>query len=71
MGLRFDSGDSDLWPSDLLKMSEAEIHAEMMKHHSGPSMGFVKLRLGVHRNPIINLGFVSFCYFFIGLIWRW
>ena len=71
MGLWFDSGDSDLRPSDLLKISETEIHAEMMKRHFGPSMGFVKLRLGVHRTPVIILGFVSFCYFFVGLLWRW
>ncbi|KAL0008350.1 hypothetical protein SO802_009852 [Lithocarpus litseifolius] len=45
------SGDTDLRPSDLSKMSKAEIQAEMMKRHSGPSMGFVKLRLGVHRTP--------------------
>ncbi|XP_075643849.1 uncharacterized protein LOC142615051 [Castanea sativa] len=45
------SGHSVLRPSDLSKMSEAEIQAEMMKRHSGPSMGFVKLRLGVHRTP--------------------
>ena len=39
-------------------MSKAEIHAEMMKRHFKPSMGFVKLWLGVHRTPVINLGFV-------------
>ena len=33
-------------------------------------MGFVKLQLGIHWTPVINLGFVSFCYFFVGLLWR-
>nr|POE45251.1 hypothetical protein CFP56_43013 [Quercus suber] len=45
------SADSDLRPSDLSKMSEAEIQAELMKRHSGPSMGFVKLRLGILWTP--------------------
>ena len=32
-------------------------------------MGFVKLRLGIHWTPVISLGFVSFFYFFVGLLW--
>ena len=70
MGLWFDSSDSNLRPSDLLKMSKAKIHAKMMKWHFRPLIGFVKLWLGVHRTPVINLGFVSFCYFFVGLLWK-
>ena len=56
------SADSDLRPSDLSKMSEAEIQAEMMKRHSGPSMGFVKLRLGVHRTPVMQSGLLYLCW---------
>ncbi|KAL0008344.1 hypothetical protein SO802_009846 [Lithocarpus litseifolius] len=43
------SGDeSDLRPSDLWKMSDADIQAEMMNPHSGSSIGLVKLRF---RSP--------------------
>ncbi|KAF3950566.1 hypothetical protein ACB098_11G077300 [Castanea mollissima] len=43
------SGDeSDLRPSDLWKMSDAEIQAEMMNPHYGSSIGLVKLRF---RSP--------------------
>ena len=60
------SADSDLRPSDLSKMSEAEIQAELMKRHSGPSMGFVKLRLGVLRTPVMQSGF---CFILLFLCW--
>ncbi|KAF3442997.1 hypothetical protein FNV43_RR16916 [Rhamnella rubrinervis] len=43
------SSDFDLPPSDLSKMKLSEIQSEMMKRHSGPVFGFVKLRLGVKR----------------------
>ncbi|BBN70284.1 hypothetical protein Prudu_1456S000200 [Prunus dulcis] len=36
-------------PPDLSKMDMSEIQAEMMKRHTGPAFGFVKLRLGVKR----------------------
>ncbi|KAH7513104.1 hypothetical protein FEM48_Zijuj12G0161100 [Ziziphus jujuba var. spinosa] len=39
----------DLDPSDLSEMDLPEIQSEMMKRHSGPVFGFVKLRLGVKR----------------------
>ncbi|KAJ9681428.1 hypothetical protein PVL29_020345 [Vitis rotundifolia] len=32
-------------------MDLSEIQAEMLKRHSGPAFGFVKLRLGVRRSP--------------------
>ncbi|GMY23685.1 hypothetical protein FCV25MIE_18926 [Fagus crenata] len=44
------SHDSNLLPSDLSSMSAPDIQAEMMKRHSGPTIGFVKLRLGVPRS---------------------
>ncbi|XP_018835166.1 uncharacterized protein LOC109002047 [Juglans regia] len=42
--------ESGIRPSDLSEMSVTEIQAEMMKRQSGPTMGFVKLRLGVRRS---------------------
>ncbi|CAL8123036.1 unnamed protein product [Prunus armeniaca] len=36
-------------PPDFSKMDMSEIQAEMMKRHTGPAFGFVKLRLGVKR----------------------
>ncbi|PRQ58154.1 putative mesoderm development candidate 2 [Rosa chinensis] len=39
----------DLPPNDMSKMELSEIQAEMMKRHSGPVFGFIKLRLGVKR----------------------
>jgi hypothetical protein len=36
----------------LSKMHLSEIQAEMMKRHSGPAFGFVKLRLGVKRTRV-------------------
>ncbi|XP_043715471.1 uncharacterized protein LOC122663872 [Telopea speciosissima] len=38
-------------PPDFSKMDPSQIQAEMMKQQSGPSFGFVKLRLGVRRSP--------------------
>ncbi|KAJ4951133.1 hypothetical protein NE237_027965 [Protea cynaroides] len=38
-------------PMDFTKMDQSQIQAEMMKRHSGPSFGFVKLRLGTPRSP--------------------
>ncbi|XP_078427664.1 LDL receptor wingless signaling/trafficking chaperone [Wolffia australiana] len=38
-------------PPDLSKMELSEIQEEMMKHHVGPSFGFVKLRPGAARSP--------------------
>ncbi|XP_019431714.1 PREDICTED: uncharacterized protein LOC109338833 [Lupinus angustifolius] len=41
----------DFPPSDITKMEPSQIQAEMAKRHTGPVIGFVKLRLGVHRTP--------------------
>lgn len=38
-------------PTDFSGMDLSEIQAEMLKRHSGPAFGFVKLRLGVRRSP--------------------
>ncbi|XP_058083670.1 uncharacterized protein LOC131231481 [Magnolia sinica] len=38
-------------PPDLSEMDPAKIQAEMMKWNTGPSIGFVKLKLGVRRSP--------------------
>lgn len=46
------SSDFDLPPNDLSKMELSEIQSEMMKRHSGPVFGFVKLRLGVKRTQV-------------------
>ncbi|WOL05810.1 hypothetical protein Cni_G14541 [Canna indica] len=49
----------DLPPPDFSTMSPLEIQAEMMKRHTGPSLGFVKLRPGVPRSrenvPVIAM----------------
>lgn len=42
---------SDPPPSDLSHMSVQQIQELVMKSHSGPVFGFVKLRLGVPRTP--------------------
>lgn len=47
--------ESGIRPSDLSEMSVTEIQAEMMKRQSGPTMGFVKLRLGVRRSRVMKL----------------
>ena len=67
------SHDSNLRPSDLSSMSAPDIQAEMMKRHSGPTIGFVKLRLGVPRSRVMESGFGffflisdSFCYSYVG-----
>lgn len=39
-------------PPDFSRMSPLEIQAEMMKRHTGPSLGFVKLRPGVPRSRV-------------------
>ena len=41
-------------PTDFSGMDLSEIQAEMLKRHSGPAFGFVKLRLGVRRSPVIE-----------------
>lgn len=41
-------------PTDFSGMSMEEIQEEMMKRIVGPVFGFVKLRPGVPRNPVIN-----------------
>ncbi|XXG84995.1 hypothetical protein AAC387_Pa11g0177 [Persea americana] len=37
-------------PPDPAEMHPSEFQAEMLKRHTGPSFGFVKLRLGVRRS---------------------
>lgn len=39
-------------PPDFSRMSPSEIQAEIMKRHTGPSLGFVKLRPGVPRSSV-------------------
>jgi hypothetical protein len=48
------SPDLDLRPSDLSGMSAPEIQDEMMKRHSGPTFGFVKLRPGGRRSRVMK-----------------
>ncbi|XP_043690510.1 uncharacterized protein LOC122641360 [Telopea speciosissima] len=38
-------------PMDFTKTDPSQIQSEMLNRHSGPSFGFVKLRLGVRRSP--------------------
>ncbi|MED6168077.1 hypothetical protein PIB30_008735 [Stylosanthes scabra] len=38
-------------PADLSKMEPSQIKEEMIKHHTGPVIGFVKLRFGIRRTP--------------------
>ncbi|KAK4784942.1 hypothetical protein SAY86_001631 [Trapa natans] len=38
-------------PPDLSNMDLSQIQEETMRRHLGPTFGFVKLRLGVHRTP--------------------
>lgn len=59
----FDDEEDDDWkewgkkpspsftPADFTKMDESKIKEEMMKRHTGPVIGFVKLRFGVRRTP--------------------
>ncbi|PNX80576.1 hypothetical protein L195_g036580 [Trifolium pratense] len=59
----FDDEEDDDWkewgkkpapsfaPSDFTKLDDSKIQEEMMKRHSGPVIGFVKLRFGVRRTP--------------------
>jgi hypothetical protein len=60
----FDDEEDDDWkewgkkpspsfaPSDFTKLDASKIQEEMMKRHSGPVIGFVKLRFGVRRTPV-------------------
>ena len=48
---------SQIDPSDFSKMDPSQIQSEMMKQHSGPVIGFVKLRLGVRRTPVRNFNY--------------
>lgn len=41
-------------PADFSGMDTSEIQAEMLKRHTGPAFGFVKLRLGVRPSPVIK-----------------
>ncbi|XP_073009091.1 uncharacterized protein [Typha latifolia] len=51
--------DQDEKPPDFSRMNPDEIQAELMRRHTGPSYGFVKLRLGVSRSreevPVIAM----------------
>ncbi|WJX82970.1 hypothetical protein P8452_65668 [Trifolium repens] len=59
----FDDEEDDDWkewgkkpspsfaPSDFTKLDASKIQEEMMQRHSGPVIGFVKLRFGVRRTP--------------------
>ncbi|ESW11815.1 hypothetical protein PHAVU_008G061400 [Phaseolus vulgaris] len=59
----FDNEEDDAWkewgkkpepsfpPSDITKMDPSQMQEEMMKRHTGPVIGFVKLRFGVRRTP--------------------
>ncbi|XP_061360054.1 uncharacterized protein LOC133304098 [Gastrolobium bilobum] len=59
----YDDEEDDAWkdwgkkpqpsfpPSDLSNMDASQIQDEMKKRHTGPVIGFVKLRFGVHRTP--------------------
>lgn len=63
----FDDEEDDAWrewgkkptpnfqPSDISKMDPSQIQAEMMNRHTGPVIGFVKLRLGAQRTPVMKL----------------
>ena len=42
-------------PPDITGMDPSQIQAEMFKRHSGPSIGFVKLRLDVPRTRVCIL----------------
>lgn len=41
-------------PTDFAGIKLPEIQEEMLKRHTGPAFGFVKLRLGVRRSPVIE-----------------
>jgi len=65
----FDDEEDDDWkewgkkpspsftPADITKMDESKIKEEMMKRHTGPVIGFVKLRFGVRRTPVTTFYF--------------
>jgi hypothetical protein len=60
----FDDEEDDDWkewgkkpspsfaPSDFTNLDASKIQEEMMNRHSGPVIGFVKLRFGVRRTPV-------------------
>lgn len=39
-------------PPDLSRMDPAVLQAELLRHHAGPSLGFVKLRPGDRRSRV-------------------
>lgn len=63
----FDDEEDDAWkewgkksppsfaPSDFTKLDDSQIQEEMMKRHTGPVIGFVKLQFGVRRTPVSTL----------------
>ncbi|KAK9147459.1 hypothetical protein Scep_006216 [Stephania cephalantha] len=46
-----DHSSFDPPPLDLYESDPSTFEAEMLKRHTGPSIGFVKLRTGVRRSP--------------------
>lgn len=81
----FDDEEDDDWkewgkkpspsfaPADLTKMDESKIKEEMMKRHTGPVIGFVKLRFGVRRTPVTtfcNLSWILIITIFAGFRWQ-
>ncbi|TYI19431.1 hypothetical protein E1A91_A07G156300v1 [Gossypium mustelinum] len=49
-GKKKSSQEFDPAPSDFDKMELSQIQEEIMKRHTGPAFGFVKLRLGIRRD---------------------
>ncbi|KAH1130099.1 hypothetical protein J1N35_001477 [Gossypium stocksii] len=49
-GKKKSSQEFDPPPSDFDKMELSQIQEEIMKRHTGPAFGFVKLRLGIPRD---------------------
>ncbi|KAK9143796.1 hypothetical protein Syun_013196 [Stephania yunnanensis] len=47
----FDHSSFDPPPLDLYESDPSAFEAEMLKRHTGLSIGFVKLRTGVRRSP--------------------
>jgi hypothetical protein len=50
-------------PPDLSRMDPAAVQAELLRAHTGPSFGFVKLRPGVRRSQVRILRSPSTCAF--------
>ncbi|TVU48379.1 hypothetical protein EJB05_08013 [Eragrostis curvula] len=46
-------------PPDLSRMDPAALQAELLRAHTGPSFGFVKLRLGVRRSQEEVMGIAT------------